>query len=291
MITIFTPTYNRKHLLPRLYKSLCGQTNKNFEWVVDDGSTDGTPYLFEKWIPNASFNIKCISVENGGKHRAINRGVKEAEGELFFIVDSDDYLREDAVQKIFEWTADIDESFAGVAGLRVYSDGKMIGTSFSESDFLDATALEKKKFNITGDKSEVFFTNILREFPFPEIDGEKFAPEDLVWNRIAAKGYKIRWYNEGIYYCDYQEDGLSARIDKLLTDNFKSYAMYCKELLAAKDMTAAEKYSCMSNYARRARINGYSYSKISKDLNVNIITVLGLKMVVDIVYKKRAARR
>ena len=42
MITVFTPTYNRAHLLPRLYESLCQQTFKDFEWViVDDGSTEG----------------------------------------------------------------------------------------------------------------------------------------------------------------------------------------------------------------------------------------------------------
>lgn len=38
MITVFTPTYNRRHTLERLYKSLCRQTSFNFEWlVVDDG--------------------------------------------------------------------------------------------------------------------------------------------------------------------------------------------------------------------------------------------------------------
>ena len=49
MVTIFTPTYNRAHLLVKLYESLKKQTSKNFEWlVVDDGSTDGTSQLFEE---------------------------------------------------------------------------------------------------------------------------------------------------------------------------------------------------------------------------------------------------
>ena len=38
MITVFTPTYNRAYIIRKLYKALCGQINKNFEWlVVDDG--------------------------------------------------------------------------------------------------------------------------------------------------------------------------------------------------------------------------------------------------------------
>ena len=46
LVTIFTPTYNRAHLLPRLYDSLKKQTKKDFVWlVVDDGSVDDTQKL------------------------------------------------------------------------------------------------------------------------------------------------------------------------------------------------------------------------------------------------------
>ena len=42
-ITVFTPTFNRAHILPKLYNSLLKQTNQNFEWlIVDDGSTDNS---------------------------------------------------------------------------------------------------------------------------------------------------------------------------------------------------------------------------------------------------------
>lgn len=48
MITVFTPTYNRAYIIRKLYKALCGQINKNFEWlVVDDGSTDNTEFLIK----------------------------------------------------------------------------------------------------------------------------------------------------------------------------------------------------------------------------------------------------
>ena len=50
MITIFTPAYNRKHTLTRLYESLKKQTDKNFEWlIVDDGSTDRTEELIKNF--------------------------------------------------------------------------------------------------------------------------------------------------------------------------------------------------------------------------------------------------
>lgn len=92
-ITIFTPTYNRANLLPRLYNSLLRQSKKNFEWlVVDDGSTDDTGELFKSWIKENQIVIRYYSVPNGGKQRAINLALKLTSSEAFFIVDSDDYI-------------------------------------------------------------------------------------------------------------------------------------------------------------------------------------------------------
>ena len=88
MITVFTPTYNRAHLLSNLYQSLLQQKAEDFEWlVVDDGSTDGTEELVNQWIEEAAFTIRYFKKENGGKHTAINKGVQLAEGDLFFIID------------------------------------------------------------------------------------------------------------------------------------------------------------------------------------------------------------
>lgn len=87
--------------LNRLYESLCQQTDKNFEWlVVDDGSTDYTEELIGTFRKEGIIEVRYIKQTNGGKHRAVNRGVREAKGNLFFIVDSDDYLCKDAIEVI-----------------------------------------------------------------------------------------------------------------------------------------------------------------------------------------------
>ena len=103
-ITVFTPTYNRGYIIENLYHSLQKQTFQDFEWIViDDGSTDDTASQFEKYkLEENFFPIIYERVENGGKHRAINLGMKKARGDLFFIVDSDDYLTETALEKINE---------------------------------------------------------------------------------------------------------------------------------------------------------------------------------------------
>ena len=100
-ITIFTPTYNRDYIIINLYKSLLIQTLKDFEWlIIDDGSTDNTELLVSSFIKDNKINIRYIKQQNGGKHRAINKALEEAKGELFFIVDSDDQLVDNAIERI-----------------------------------------------------------------------------------------------------------------------------------------------------------------------------------------------
>ena len=223
LITVFTPAYNRANLLPRLYDSLCKQTIRDFEWViVDDGSVDDTKSLSLS-LPKREgtfFPIRYFYQENGGKHRAINRGVKEAKGDLFFIADSDDWLPDNALEIVaqqYEYVKN-NKSVAGVVGFDAFSDGRLVVNSAS-FDVLECSEIEfRNKYHIKGDMKEVFRTDVLREIPFPEIEGEKFCPEDLVWHRIAGK-YKFRYFNQIIYSVEYQPTGLSARLRKLRMDS------------------------------------------------------------------------
>lgn len=231
-ITVFTPTYNRGYTIEKLYRSLQQQTFTDFEWlVIDDGSTDSTEELFKEWFnENNPFVIRYYKVENGGKHRAINKATDLAKGELFFIVDSDDYLVKDALESIINWeqTLENSESFCGISGNRGKSRSDYIGTTF-DGEYIDATSLERNKFNITGDKAEVFYTKILKKYKFDEIEGEKFITEATVWDRMAYDGYKIRWFNKTIYICDYLEDGLTKNMKEIFSNNPKGTAVYIKQ--------------------------------------------------------------
>ncbi|QNG61914.1 glycosyltransferase family 2 protein [Bacillus sp. PAMC26568] len=228
-ITVFTPTYNRAYTLENLYLSLKAQTWKDFEWlVIDDGSTDNTEELFHSWIKKENgFSIRYFKVKNGGKHRAINKATDLARGDLFFIVDSDDTITHDAIGMITSWEKSLKRKpdFCGISGNKGHDEKSIHGTTF-EGDYIDATSLERKKFNITGDKAEVFYTEILKRYKFKEFDGENFLTEATVWDRMAADGYKIRWFNKTIYICDYLEDGLTNNLINIFAENPKGTAHY-----------------------------------------------------------------
>jgi len=189
----------------------------DFEWlIVDDGSSDNTEILVSKWIKENLINIRYIKQLNGGKHRAINRGVNIAKGILFFIVDSDDILPEDSLFRISEHYQMIKDrdGFGGLCGLKAYYDGNSVGNK-PNFGVIECTNFDiDYKYKLKGDMAEVFYTNVLKEFPFPDIEGEKFCPEILVWNRVSTK-YKIHYFSENVYLCEYLEDGLTSRITKI----------------------------------------------------------------------------
>ena len=235
MITIFTPTYNRGYCIKKLYESLKVQTLKSFEWIViNDGSSDNTDELFNEWMSeNNEFPIIYRKVQNGGKHRAINNAVNMASTDAFFIVDSDDYLLRNAIEKAENWFDQVynDESFAGVSGLRGKNQEKPIG-GFGKFDgeFVDCTNIQRNTYNLLGDKAEIFKTNVLKKYPFPEFENENFIPEAVVWDKIAKDGYKIRWFNEIIYITEYLEDGLTAASNIKCMENPRGFLEYLRIL-------------------------------------------------------------
>ena len=274
MISVLTPTYNRAYTLERLYLSLVGQTSYDFEWIIiDDGSEDYTKELVEKWT-NSLFSIKYFYKKNEGKHTAINVGVEMAKGEYIFIVDSDDYLLPEAIKCIEGWVDTIknDQRFAGVSGLRGYTEKKEIGER-PKREYVDCTNLDRKKYSLRGDKAEVYKKEILIRYPFPVFEGERFLPEDIVWNAIARDGYLLRWYNEIIYIGEYLPDGLtmSGKQEDRRIDNFWGYT--AREQLNVKAQNGIEKYMELGRYidlVKKKKIADNQADWIRGTLNISL---------------------
>jgi len=214
LISVVTPTFNRAHLLGRLYASLCEQTFTGFEWlVVDDGSTDDTAAQIERWQHDGRIRIRLVQQANSGKHVALNRAAEHAEGAFCAVIDSDDWYKPEALERLlFHWNtipADQQPRFANIEGLRAYADGTLIGSPFPR-DVLDSDTFEVRYcFGVTGDTVGMYRTDVLRAFPFPE-DLGRFVPEGLVWTRIASV-CRSRFINEVLGFVEYQPGGLSDR--------------------------------------------------------------------------------
>lgn len=214
LITVLTPTYNRKKFLPKLFDSLCSQNSDNWVWlIVDDGSTDGTADLLQKWVNEYPDKVYYIIKSNGGKHTAINVGLKEVNTPLVFIVDSDDTLLQTAISTIEEYHAIYgmkkeEEQLCGFSFLRVFSNGEINAGEYADDNIISTYAEQRINVGDTGDKAEVFYTDILKKFPFPVFKQETFLPEDSVWMAMSGT-YRLVFANRKIYICDYHEGGLT----------------------------------------------------------------------------------
>lgn len=214
-LTILTPTYNRGYILDRLYMSLLNQTDNDFEWlIVDDGSTDDTLNIVESFKKDNKLKIRYIRQENGGKHRALNTGIREIESDLIFIVDSDDYLLPEAVHEISRIHQEFsyDKSICGYSFLRCFPNLNINGSKFKTSPYISDYVSCRINEGVDGDKAEVYKTSVLKKYPFLEIPGENFLFEDYVWIQMATY-YKTVHINMPIYVGDYLEDGLTKNIE------------------------------------------------------------------------------
>lgn len=226
-LTIFTPTFNRAETIVHTYDSLLRQHSFEFEWlIVDDGSTDDTEKIVKHWINEAPFLIRYIKQKNGGKYRAYNNGLRNANGILFFCVDSDDWLPDNSISDILNIKNEIysSDSIAGCIALKEFQDKMLIGKCFPPK--LHICSLQDiERLGLQGERSIIFKTSIAKMFLFPEETNEKFMTEAVVYDRIAVK-YDFLIKNIVLTTCEYQINGLSSNPRKLMLNNPAGYKLY-----------------------------------------------------------------
>ena len=217
-LTIFTPTYNRAHTIERTYHSLCRQSCKEFDWlIIDDGSTDNTASIVKAWVAENKIPIRYVYKENGGLYTGYNVAYSLIESELCVCVDSDDYMPDNAVEKIYRcWIERGGEQYAGLIGLDFHLDGTPIGgyfpTGLDNVWFMD---LYIKKLHL-GDVKPVLRTDLMKTVaPMVGFEGEKnFNPAYMMMQ--VCDRYPILLLNENLCFVDYQTglDSMSAGIWK-----------------------------------------------------------------------------
>lgn len=226
-ITVFTPTYNRAYCLHNGYEALCRQTLKDFIWlVVDDGSTDNTKELVEEWQKKDNgFEIQYLYKENGGLSTGYNAAIAVMDTELSVCVDSDDYLADDAIEKVVNyWRANGSKDIAGITGLDCTPDGEVIGDLLPNQKTINLIDLMVGKYPITnGDRKNFVRTDLyksvapMKEFP----DERDFNPHYL--HIKISKKYDFLALNEKLCYVDYQTDGMTNTVFKQYLRSPKSF--------------------------------------------------------------------
>lgn len=233
LITVFTPTFNRKDLLKTLYQSLCRQTNRDFIWlIIDDGSSDGTDEVVKSWQKENIINIQYYFKQNGGMHTAHNAAYRLIETELNVCVDSDDAMPPDAIEKTTDFWSSFErkDEVAGILALDFDINQKhIIGGKLPETGTVISCQDIIKKYQSYGDKKFIYKTDVINSVnEYPEFKGEKIVPLSYKYWLVDRK-MPIVTFNEIVCLVDYQENGSTNTIKKQYFKSPKGFLAAKKE--------------------------------------------------------------
>lgn len=239
ILTIYTATYNRGKLLNRVYDSLVNQSSKDFIWmIIDDGSTDNTKKMIEKFKNNKNdFEIIYFYKENGGVHTARDYAYDHCNTELIMSVDSDDVLMPKAVEKILKlWKQQGGNNYAGIFALHKSLNGPKSDTTFpmvKKATFQELAY----KYKFKGDKTTIIRTSIIKKIPHsPVFKNEKLVSESYKWIQLPEdKPFLLM--NEPIKIIEYRDDGYTSSASNNVYINLEGYrALYLQLIISARYM-------------------------------------------------------
>ena len=159
-------------------------------------------------------------------HGAHNTAYELMDTELNVCIDSDDYMPDDAVEKIIDfWKKNKRDDLAGIIALDAYEDGNVIGKKFPD-DMKDTTLFEVNNIHkIPGDKKLVYRTELTKEYPYPLFEGEKYVGLAYKYYKLDEK-YKLATLNEVLCIVEYLEDGSSMNMLNQYRKNPRGFAFY-----------------------------------------------------------------
>ncbi|MFD1707993.1 glycosyltransferase family 2 protein [Siminovitchia sediminis] len=293
LLTIFTPTYNRAYCLENCYRSLVRQTNKNFIWlIIDDGSTDQTEEMVKGWMRENQIEIQYYWQENQGMHGAHNTAYQLIETELNVCIDSDDFMPDDAVEKITDcWKKYGNEKMSGIIGLDADLNNQVIGTMLPKN--LEASTLFDLyyKHGVTGDKKLVYRTELTRQYPYPLFENEKYVGLAYKYYMIDQT-YEMLLLNEVLCCVEYLPDGSSLNMLKQYWRNPKGFAFYRKELMQLRFAGWTFKYRQAIHYVS-CSIH-LQNKQFIKDSPSRVLTALaippGILLYIYLLYQNRGVR-
>lgn len=267
LLTVFTPTYNRAYCLNRLYESLERQTDKDFLWmIIDDGSEDDTEEKVKKFAGTASFPIVYEYQENAGKHAAYNRAVKLCDTELFFCVDSDDFLTDDAVEAIKrEYLKVKNEDVLGLYFKKITCGGDAVSTPFPAGLRTVGITDLYHKYGFRGDTAIILRTALIKDLFFPVFPGERFVTERVLYNKYNSIA-PMAIADKGIYVAEYLPDGYSGNIESVRARNPYGTALdYLSEACCSCSyVDKAKYYAQFISYCRIFSLDKRQFEKYEK---------------------------
>lgn len=287
-LTVFTPAYNRAHLLPRIYESLKNQTCTDFLWlIIDDGSCDRTRAVVAEFIKENIIEVLYLFQENQGMHGAHNTAYENINTPLNTCIDSDDFMPLDAVEKILKKWKSIEnqKKYSGLVGLDADLQGNLIGTTFPK----ETTTLEDFYLHGgTGDKKLVYRTEVMKKYPpYPLFKGEKYVGLGYKY-LLADQEFELVTLNEILVLVDYQQGGSSNNMYRQYFNNPQGFAFIRKQSMGLST-SHVTRFTNAIHYVSSSLIskNWHFISQSPRKMLTVLAVPLGIVLYIVVLYKNR----
>ena len=283
MISVIVPVYNVVSSLDKCVQSIVCQDYTDWECIlVDDGSTDGSGLLCDRWSERDS-RIRVIHQENQGVSVARNRGIEESCGQSLVFVDSDDWVEPTYISLLVENSKDADLVVSGLFREKV-DGGTDLSCPLSDGVFM------------IGPEEAHFFTQLNESFLLYAPYGKLYHSDIVKKNHVlfpvgCSYGEDLRFnfhyleYVRSIYMVNtptyHYMQALSVLSRKFRADQFENdYNQWCirRDYFVKKGMFTKEARTVMYRFLWGIIYDGlFLYPKL-KDVKKHYLdSILGVK--------------
>ena len=234
-LSIISAGLNAAKYLEKCFDSIFNQTLDDFEFIfVNDGSTDDTDKIVQKYLNKYPDKFKYISRENKGLSASRNDGIDIASGEYIAFVDSDDYIDLDMYKKMYEKASSNDYDMIVCDVYLEYLDGRIKGIASSNLDYDIKTKEEVKKYMSIVYPSawnKIYKRSLITKDNYFKV-GAYFEDVEFIY-RLLSKVNSIGCVKEPLYhYIQAVPGAITGKFDKRLyhhIDNFDDVIKYYKD--------------------------------------------------------------
>jgi glycosyltransferase involved in cell wall biosynthesis len=214
LISIIVPAYKVEKYLRRCINSIINQTYTNLEIIlVDDGSPDNCGKICDEYAGKDQ-RIKVIHKENGGLSDARNRGLDIAKGEYIGFIDSDDWIKEDYIEKLLNLINDYNADISICNLVKVYNENQQINADYNPEIkiYTNIQALEqyfdKYYTNMVIACCKLYKAELINGIRFPV---GKIHEDEFTTHKLLYKANKTVMTTEGLYYYLQRNDSIMGK--------------------------------------------------------------------------------
>lgn len=205
-VSIIIPVYNSEKYVEKCIRSIMNQTFRDLDIViVNDGSTDGSGEILER-LATEDKRIRLFHQENGGVAVARNRGLEAATGEYLTFVDGDDYIAEDYIERLYDYSVEKGAEMV-ICGLTYVDEegnclGKVIPGEYRRFEH------EEWTFRISAVCSHFYQSNLWERYNIRFQPGERGEdmPISLFFSAVCDKIATIS--DTGYFYVQHQTSAI-----------------------------------------------------------------------------------